>query len=99
MKESDIYFLALHEDMEDDIVITKTGATTVDLGSKSEEELSSFKDLLVEEMVNIGCEITSAEIYRDVEVISSRQHSVLMKGARRAIGRCTAHIATEFRLI
>lgn len=69
VKESDIYFLALHEDMEDDIVITKTGATTVDLGSKSEEELSSFKDLLVEEMVNIGCEITSAEIYRDAEVI------------------------------
>ena len=69
VKESDIFFLALHEDMEDDIVITKTGATTVDLGSKSEEELSSFKDLLVEEMVNIGCEITSAEIYRDAEVI------------------------------
>lgn len=69
IEDNDVFFLAFQEDLNDEILITRTASTILDLNTMSEEVINALKASLVSELVNVGCEVTSAEIYRESEIV------------------------------
>lgn len=69
IEDNDVFFLAFHEDLNDEILITRTAATSLDLNTMSEEVINALKASLVSELVNAGCEVISEEIYKGSEIV------------------------------